>query len=133
MSALVVATLASAFLAIGVAPAVAVDYPVCDAGARVTCVVDGDTFWLRGEKIRISNIDAPEMDAACDAELRLALVSMRRLGELLASGRLYIRREGLDRNGRTLATIAIDGEDIGDQLVAEGLARTWTGRREPWC
>ena len=25
------------------------------------------------------------------------------------------------------------GEKVGDQLVSEGLARTWTGRREPWC
>ena len=26
-----------------------------------------------------------------------------------------------------------DGHSIGDQMVAEGLARTWSGRREPWC
>ena len=26
-----------------------------------------------------------------------------------------------------------DGRSLGDRLVAEGLARTWTGRRQPWC
>jgi endonuclease YncB( thermonuclease family) len=26
-----------------------------------------------------------------------------------------------------------DGRSLGDQLVSEGLARTWSGRREPWC
>src|SRR3546814_7054959 len=28
---------------------------------RRTCVVDGDTFWLEGEKIRIADIDTPEI------------------------------------------------------------------------
>lgn len=109
------------------------DYPICGSGRRVTCVVDGDTFWLRGEKIRISNIDAPEMAARCEAELQRAIASTLRLAQLLGTGRLQIRREGNDVHGRTLATIRIGGQDIGDRLVAEGLARTWSGRREPWC
>ena len=32
----------------------------CGSGKRVTCVVDGDTFWLKGEKIRVQGYDAPE-------------------------------------------------------------------------
>src|SRR3546814_2172556 len=36
---------------------------------RRTCVVDGDTFWLEGEKIRIADIDTPEIsEPKCDAE-----------------------------------------------------------------
>jgi endonuclease YncB( thermonuclease family) len=26
-----------------------------------------------------------------------------------------------------------DGRSLGDILVSEGLARTWSGRRQPWC
>jgi hypothetical protein len=26
-----------------------------------------------------------------------------------------------------------DGRSIGDAMVARGLARPWTGQREPWC
>ena len=28
----------------------AATFALCDAGPRTTCVVDGDTFWLEGEK-----------------------------------------------------------------------------------
>jgi endonuclease YncB( thermonuclease family) len=38
-----------------------------------------------------------------------------------------------DRYGRLLRVVVRDGKSLGDQLVSEGLARTWTGRREPWC
>ena len=57
----------------------------------------------------------------------------QRLAELLDGGRIEIVRQGADRYGRTLAAIRVDGVDVGDQLVREGLARTWAGRREPWC
>ena len=45
----------------------------------------------------------------------------------LDSGRLK------DRYSRTLATIKVDGRDVGKIMIAEGLARPWTGKRRPWC
>ena len=113
---------------------VATDYGICRDNHRVTCVIDGDTFWLRGEKIRINNIDAPELlTPKCPAELALAQQATVRLAELLGSGRLRVLRDGIDKYGRTLAVVQAGGADVGDGLVAEGLARTWSGRREPWC
>jgi endonuclease YncB( thermonuclease family) len=53
--------------------------PLCGSGRRVNCVVDGDTFWLAGEKVRIVNIDAPEMQAECPSELALAQRAPARL------------------------------------------------------
>ncbi|MBP2562403.1 endonuclease YncB(thermonuclease family) [Neorhizobium galegae] len=38
-----------------------------------------------------------------------------------------------DRYGRTLRSLTRHGHSLGDILVSEGLARTWAGRREPWC
>ena len=38
-----------------------------------------------------------------------------------------------DRYGRKLRIVTRGGESLGEMLVAEGLAREWTGRREPWC
>jgi micrococcal nuclease len=29
--------------------------------------------------------------------------------------------------------VLIDGRDLGETLIAEGVARPWRGRREPWC
>lgn len=97
---------------------------------------DGDTFRvgsLRGETVRIINIDAPEIEGRCRYESNLAQQSKRRLAELLDGQRVQIRRQQQDRYDRTLAGVSVRGHDIGDQLVNEGLARTWSGRREPWC
>jgi hypothetical protein len=44
----------------------------CAGPVRVSCVVDGDTFWYRGAKIRVADINAPETSQAhCAAEARL--------------------------------------------------------------
>lgn len=97
---------------------------------------DGDTFRVgsyRGESVRILNIDAPEIEGRCRYETNLARESKLRLAELLDGQRVQIHRQNKDRYGRTLAVISVGGQDIGDQLVREGLARTWSGLREPWC
>jgi endonuclease YncB( thermonuclease family) len=57
---------------------------MCSGPVRVNCVVDGDTFWLNGEKIRISDIDTPEISKAdCPEELRLAADATAMLINLL--------------------------------------------------
>lgn len=96
---------------------------------------DGDTFRIGAEAVRIVNIDTPEIGdkARCDAEERLAELAKARLVELLAGQDVEILRDGRDKYGRTLAVVRVGARDVGDALVAEGLARTWTGRREPWC
>lgn len=104
---------------------------------RRTCVVDGDTFWLEGEKIRIADIDTPEIsEPKCDAEYQLGMKATHRLRDLLNEGAFEVRTIGNrdeDRFGRKLRVVVRGGRSLGDQLVSEGLARTWTGRREPWC
>ncbi len=115
-------------------PASALD--LCGHGKRIDCVVDGDTFWLRGEKIRIADIDTPEISQpACEAELRRGEAARDRLLVLLNDGPFELRAFGRnrDRNGRKLRVVVRNGNSLGDQLVAEGLARTWDGRRRSWC
>ena len=112
----------------------AVTLTLCLPGPRDNCVVDGDTFWLGGEKIRIAGIDTPEVSQPqCPAEKANGERATRRLLVLLNAEPFELRREGEDRYGRTLAVVVNDRGSVGDQLVAEGLARTWTGRREGWC
>jgi endonuclease YncB( thermonuclease family) len=98
-------------------------------------VIDGDTFRLGGEKIRIADIDTPETAGRCPEESALAARATERLAVLLAQGPFELQPIGRDedRYGRKLRIVTRGGRSIGDQLVAEGLARTWSGRREPWC
>lgn len=102
------------------------------AGERVTCVHDGDSFIVGTERIRIADIDAPEMNGKCAYETALAKRARNRLLELLQRP-FQVHRTGTDRYDRTLAIVTVNGQSVGDMLVSEGLARTWSGRREPWC
>jgi endonuclease YncB( thermonuclease family) len=100
-------------------------------------VIDGDTFAYAGTRIRIADIDTPEIHGRCPYETQLAARATERLDALLAQGPFELQPlssgRDEDRYGRKLRIVTRDGRSIGDQLVAEGLARTWTGRREPWC
>lgn len=108
--------------------------PICGEGHRITCVVDGDTFWLAGVKYRIADIDAPEVSRPrCAAELALGNRATNRLADLLEDGRFEVQPTGTDRYSRTLAIVICDGRSIGSQLVGEGLARRWDGARRSWC
>jgi endonuclease YncB( thermonuclease family) len=104
---------------------------------RTTCVVDGDTFWLHGVKVRMADIDTPEVSQPrCASEKALGERATSRLIVLLNDGPFDLAPIGEkdeDQYGRKLRVVMRDGQSLGDQLVAEGLARTWTGRRQPWC
>ncbi|WP_234027135.1 thermonuclease family protein [Erythrobacter sp. KY5] len=57
------------------------------SGVRITCVHDGDSFIVERERIRIADIDTPELDGACESERRLAVRARNRLVTLLNSER----------------------------------------------
>ena len=99
-------------------------------------VIDGDTFDYAGTRIRIADIDTPEVRGQCAYERELAARATTRMRTLLVAGPFELQRTGTrdeDRYGRKLRIVTRGGRSLGDQLVAEGLARTWTGRRETWC
>lgn len=111
-------------------PARAAAAPLCIANVH-----DGDTIrTCEGERIRIENIDAPEMPGSpkctdrrrrgwCDYEL--AARSRDALAAFLARGPVAVSRSGSDKYGRTLATLSVNGRDAGGYLVSLGLARWW--------
>lgn len=98
-------------------------------------VHDGDTIRCDGEKIRVANIDAPELEGSprcertragknpswCDYEL--GIKSRDALDDFLNGGTVRIQRLGTDQYGRTLARLNVDGTDAGEHLMSLGLAR----------
>lgn len=111
--------------------------PAIVASGGPVRVVDGDTFDHAGMRIRLADIDAPELKGRCPYETALAARATARTRQLLTAGdfELHPLPSGRDedRYGRKLRIVTRGGQSLGDVLVAEGLARTWTGRREPWC
>jgi micrococcal nuclease len=112
-------------------------FGACGYFSRDNCVIDGDTFVVKGEKIRIADIDAPETGGAqCASEAALGARATTRLRELLNKGTFELRgynSRDTDRYGRKLRVVMRDGKSLGDAMIAEGLARRWSGRRMPWC
>lgn len=90
-------------------------------------VIDGDTLRLTGRRVRLTGLDAPELDQtcvgpdgrewSCGADARLFLADLVRGSDLTCQG------NGRDIYRRLLASCAIDGQDIGSRIVAAGWAQ----------
>lgn len=112
------------------------EFSICGKRRRVNCVVDGDTFWFHAKKIRIADIDAPELSPPrCEFERAKGEAAKKRLLALLNGGKFSITSTGRDhdRFGRDLRIITRNGRSIGTVLVEENHARRWDGGRRPWC
>jgi len=111
-------------------------FSICGDSRHINCVVDGDTFWFEGEKIRIADIDTPELSPPrCEAERLKGEAAKARLLALLNAGTFSlstgVRDE--DKYGRKLRTVTRAGRSLGSTLIHEGLARSWDGERHGWC
>ena len=108
----------------------------CPYGGGLNCVVDGDTFYLGRDKVRIAGIDAPETHPPrCAAEARAGEAATHRLRDLLNAGEVTLTRVDRDEDvyGRKLRNVAAGGADVGAVLIGEGLARDYAGGRRSWC
>ena len=112
--------------------------------ALVLLVTDGDTFRARVEiwpgietvtAVRIRGIDTPELRGKCQAEKDKAIAARERLRALLAAGPVQLFHVEPDKySGRVDATVTVNGRELGQVLVSEGLARPYTGgTRQGWC
>ena len=116
-------------------PGQRVTFGRCQTGLERTCVVDGDTIWLDGVKVRMLDIDAPETrDYKCVSEKALGdrATTPRRSPELRhgVAGAFRTGRGPL----RPQAARCAGGRPLRwSVLVTEGLARPWSGKRRPWC
>ena len=111
-------------------------FEACGRGERINCVVDGDTFWYAGEKIRVADINTPEVsEPQCAREAALGRAATARMQALLNQGAFTLESVDRDRDpyGRLLRTVTRDGASVGAVLVREGLAEEWRGRRSGWC
>ena len=100
-------------------------------------MIDGDTFRYGGVKIRILDIDAPEIsEPKCASEKALGEKAKFRLLEILNSGSVALIASGdrdEDKFRRKLRRVTVAGRSVGDMLISEGLASSWEGHHHYWC
>ena len=114
--------------------------------ARVGYIIDGDTFsgtvMLDGDieisaRVRIRNIDTPEIHGKCARESEMAARARDKLSELIPAGTVVELSNIKDDKylGRIDANVAdARGADIGRAMIRAGLARKYSGgRRAGWC
>ena len=122
---------------------------ICAVPAQVRAferwsVIDGDTILyanvdgraMMTETIGLLEVDAPDLQGACESE-RVKAAAARELTahRLLAAKVIEVDRVGrLYRFGRTLARVLLDGVPLSSILLQAGLARPYLGeRRHGWC
>ena len=114
--------------------------------AIVDYVIDGDTFGARvmlddgvriTVRVRIANVDTPELHGVCDYEINMANMARNRLAELLPAGAIVELKNIRDDKylGRIDALVYdADGNNIGQMLIDEKFGRPYDGgRRMGWC
>jgi micrococcal nuclease len=83
-------------------------------------VIDGDTIDIKGLRIRLAGIDAPEMDHPYGKTAKWALVNLCKGQEVRAVF------DGDLSHDRTVATCYLpDGRDLSAEMVKAGLAIDW--------
>ena len=93
---------------------------------RVVGVHDGDTVTLLMEgnqqlKIRLAQIDAPELDQAFGQK------SKQSLSDMVFNKTIKVEKETIDKYGRTVGTLIVDGVDANKEQVKRGMA--WVYRQ----
>lgn len=87
---------------------------------RVVGVTDGDTIKVLVSglevTVRIWGIDAPEMGA------EFSNVAKLHLSSLVFEKQVQLVQKDTDRDGRTVAQVSVDGTDVGESMVRDGLA-----------
>ena len=114
---------------------------------RVTYIIDGDTFVgdilladkteVMSVKVRLRNVDTPELHGACESEIRRAEYAKQRLGELIPVGStVEIKNVKNDKYAGRIDANVYDSanRDVGQVLVKEKVGRAYNGgKRRSWC
>ena len=88
-------------------------------------VIDGDTLIVRGERVRIAGIDAPEQKQRFRGQTFrrgpgvLATAALRRV---IGRRRVEVVPIKRDRYGRLLARVRAGDDDAGGEMIARGYA-----------
>lgn len=89
-------------------------------------VIDGDTLKMGTKRIRLFGIDAPESRQTCQTEAGkdwwCGTEASRAMRNLAHGKTATCHQQDIDRYGRIVAICEVDGLDIGEELVAQGLA-----------
>ena len=92
-------------------------------------VIDGDTFDIGGERVRLFGVDAPERDQPCtdsrEEPWPCGAWVTAQVDALYGGAQAACTTLDIDRYQRPVVRCSIGGRDLGQMLVADGLATAY--------
>ena len=89
-------------------------------------VIDGDTIRVARRTIRLSGLDAPELDQVAQHEhgywYKQGLRVKSELIRVIGGKHVQVQVEGTDKYDRVLGTVLYEDKDVGEWLVRQGYA-----------
>ena len=100
---------------------------------KVTRVVDGDTIKVSGNgstiTVRLVGIDAPERSKRKNEPGQpFSRKSTKHLASLVLHKHVTVKSYGIDRYGRTLGVVFVNGLNVNLEMVKVGLAEVYRGK-----
>lgn len=144
MPELAVKCLVIAALLVGAAGAAAAERYRGPYRAELVRVIDGDTLVMRvrlwpgieyAGPVRVAGVDTPELRSRLPCERLAGQLARDYVAAQLGRARtLTLQDVALDKFGRALARVLVDGENLAAQLIAAGHGRAYDGgKRGAWC
>jgi len=89
-----------------------------EEGINVLGIIDGDTIVLEGKvKLRLRNIDAPELDLCGGKEAK------EELEKLVSGKKVVVEEQILDQWGRPMGLVYVDKKLVNEEMLKSGWAR----------
>jgi endonuclease YncB( thermonuclease family) len=111
--------------------------------SEVVSIYDGDTFRCNIKdyppiignhiSVRIAGVDTPELKDHRPEMKALALKAKQYTVQRLREGKVIVLKDiRRDKYFRILATVIVDGKDLGQELLAQKLAKPYDGGTKEW-
>ena len=117
--------MATVVVALTLISALALSWPAQADVSGQAAVIDGDTIEVRGSRVRLHGIDAPESAQTCLDNGKLWLCGQhasRALSERIAGRSVDCKETAKDSYGRIVAVCLLGGTDLNAWMVAQGWA-----------
>ena len=112
---------------------------------KVGTIYDGDTFYVTIEKwptiigkniaVRLKGVDTPEMKGACYKEILKAREAKQFTVHAIRNAKkVELRNMSRDKYFRIDADVYLDGKNLSNELINQGLGRPYSGgAKSDWC
>ena len=109
-------------------------YKACNESDRCEFLIpQTESSSEAGLIVRLAGVHAPHHDASCEQEALLGTQAKDLIHEYLSSA-VHIQLKHYSKRGKEMSgRLIVDGQDLSELLVDQGLANPLRGKKKDWC